>query len=85
MATAKADEIAQLFTLLSATQAQQQQQMYFELLGRAFSQISTAGWGAPTGTATRTTFDTATVTLPLLAQRVKALLDDLTSTGLLKP
>ena len=30
-----------------------------------------------TGTATRTTFDTATVTLPQLAERVKALLDDL--------
>ena len=36
-----------------------------------------AGWARPTGTATRTTFDTATVTLPLLAERVKALVDDL--------
>lgn len=35
------------------------------------------GWGAPTGTATRTAFDTATVTLAQLAERVKALLDDL--------
>lgn len=35
-----------------------------------------AGWQAPTGTATRTTFDTATVTLPQLAERVKAMLDD---------
>jgi hypothetical protein len=35
------------------------------------------GWAIATGTATRTTFDTATVTLPLLAQRVKALIDDL--------
>lgn len=40
------------------------------------------GWGAPTGTATRTTFDTGTVTLVQLAERVKALLDDLTSHGL---
>ena len=40
-------------------------------LGRA------TGWGAPTGTATRTTFDTTTVTLPQLAERVKAMLDDL--------
>lgn len=39
------------------------------------------GWGAPTGTATRTTFDTATVTLPQLAERVKALLDDLNATA----
>lgn len=35
------------------------------------------GWGAPTGTATRTAFDTASVTLPQLAERVKALIDDL--------
>ncbi|MBB3972792.1 hypothetical protein [Hansschlegelia beijingensis] len=35
------------------------------------------GWGTATGTATRTTFNTATVTLPQLAERVKALLDDL--------
>ncbi len=34
------------------------------------------GWEAPTGTATRTAFDTATVTLEQLAQRVKALIDD---------
>lgn len=33
------------------------------------------GWGTPTGTATKTTFDTATVTLPQLAERVKALID----------
>jgi len=39
------------------------------------------GWTAPTGTATRTTFDTATVTLPELAERVKALIDDLISHG----
>ena len=39
------------------------------------------GWGAPTGTATRTTFDTTTVTLPQLAERVKALLDDLNETA----
>lgn len=41
------------------------------------------GWGAPTGTATRTTFVTSTVTLPLLAERVKALIDDLTTHGLI--
>lgn len=35
------------------------------------------GWTAATGTATRTTFDTASVTLPQLAERVKALIDDL--------
>lgn len=36
-----------------------------------------ASYGAPTGTATRTTFDTGSVTLPQLAERVKALIDDL--------
>lgn len=41
------------------------------------------GWGAPTGTATRTTFATSTVTLPQLAERLKALIDDLTSHGLI--
>ncbi|WJR67228.1 glycosyl hydrolase family 28-related protein [Neorhizobium sp. CSC1952] len=41
------------------------------------------GWGAPTGTATRTTFATSTVTLPQLAEHVKALIDDLTSHGLI--
>lgn len=34
-------------------------------------------WAAATGTADRTTFDTSTVTLPELAERVKALIDDL--------
>lgn len=36
-----------------------------------------SGWVAATGTASRVTFDTATVTLPQLAQAVKALIDDL--------
>jgi hypothetical protein len=42
-----------------------------------------SGWAAPTGTATRTAFDTSSVTLPDLAERVKALIDDLTSRNLL--
>ena len=41
------------------------------------------GWAAPTGTATRTTFNTGTVTLAQLAERVKALIDDLTTHGLI--
>ena len=36
-----------------------------------------SGWVQDTGTATRATFDTATVTLAQLAERVKAMLDDL--------
>ena len=39
------------------------------------------GWATATGTATRTTFDTTTVTLPQLAERVKALIDDLHATA----
>lgn len=39
------------------------------------------GWGAPTGTATKTTFNTATVTLPQLAERVKAMIDYALSRG----
>lgn len=38
-------------------------------------------YGAPTGTATRTTFDTSTVTLVQLAERVKAMIDDNRSRG----
>lgn len=41
------------------------------------------GWSAPTGTATRTTFFTGTVTLSQLAERVKGLIDDLTAHGLI--
>jgi hypothetical protein len=41
------------------------------------------GWAAATGTATRTTFATSTVTTAQLAERVKALLDDLIAHGLL--
>ena len=41
------------------------------------------GWIAPTGTATRTTFATSTVTLSELAETVKALIDDLINHGLI--
>lgn len=41
------------------------------------------GWTAPTGTATRTTFATSTVTTEQLAQRVKGLIDDLITHGLI--
>lgn len=39
------------------------------------------GWAVATGTATRTTFDTTTVTLAQLAEHVKALIDDLHQTA----
>lgn len=41
------------------------------------------GWTAATGTATRSTFATSTVTLSQLAERVKALIDDLVSHGVI--
>jgi len=36
-----------------------------------------SGWGTPTGSLTRTTFNSGTVTLPQLAERVAALITDL--------
>lgn len=42
---------------------------------------ASAGWAAATGPVSRAAFDTATVTTSELAQRVKALLDDLTAQG----
>lgn len=41
------------------------------------------GWGAPTGTATRSSFATGSVTLSELAERVKGLIDDLTTHGVI--
>jgi hypothetical protein len=43
------------------------------------------GWQAAAGTANRNAFTTSTVTTAELAQRVKALIDDLTSHGLIGP
>jgi len=45
--------------------------------GNVVKLYSVGGWGTPTGTLTRTTFDTATVTLSQLAERVAALISDL--------
>ncbi len=39
------------------------------------------GWGDPTGTATRTTFATGSVTLPVLAEHVMAIILDLKAYG----
>jgi hypothetical protein len=46
------------------------------------SPVARPSLAAATGTATRTTFDTATVTTAQLAERVKALIDDMRSYGL---
>jgi hypothetical protein len=47
--------------------------------GKVILRKRVTGWATATGTATRTTFDTATVTTEQLAQRLKALIDDLHS------
>lgn len=41
------------------------------------------GWAAPTGTATRSSFDTASVSLSQLAEHVKALIDDVMTHGII--
>jgi hypothetical protein len=43
------------------------------------------GYTTPTGTATRGTFATSSVTLSVLAEHVKALIDDLTAYALIGP
>lgn len=60
----------------------------FSDIAQAFAQLkvdlaATTGWAAATGTATRSTFVTSTVTTAALAERVKALLDDFLAKGTL--
>ena len=55
----------------------------FQFLGTKVVGARDTGWGAPTGTATKTTFVTAAVTLPELGERVKALIDALTTHGMI--
>lgn len=54
----------------------------FAFMGGAIVAQST-GWGYPTGTTTKTTFDTATVTTAQLAERVKGLIEDMIDRGYL--
>lgn len=54
-----------------------------EVRGNKVLGVRATGWSAATGTATRTSFATSTVTTEQLAQRVKALIDDLISHGLI--
>jgi hypothetical protein len=55
----------------------------FQVAGTQVVNTRKTGWGAPTGTATRSAFATSTVTTEQLAERLKALIDDLTSHGLI--
>lgn len=45
--------------------------------------IQATGWGTPTGTATRTTYVTGTATIEEVAERLKGLIDDLKTYGIL--
>jgi hypothetical protein len=55
----------------------------YRVSGTQVVRARVTGWAAATGTATRTTFATGTVTTAQLAERVKALIDDLTTHGLI--
>jgi hypothetical protein len=83
--------ISKKFDLLSAGQPDiATERAMWQQLAQDFSDLSvamaaSAGWGPPTGVADRTTFDTATVTTTNLAKRLKALIDDLTTKGILGP
>lgn len=58
---------------------------YFKAkLAKAFDEDAPTSVAAATGTETRTTFATGSVTLPQLAERVAALLADLKATGIIK-
>lgn len=57
---------------------------YFEAkLAKAYANAAIVSVAAATGTETRTTFATGSVTLPQLAERVAALLADLKATGII--
>jgi hypothetical protein len=53
----------------------------YQIAGLQIISTRKTGWTVATGTPTRTAFDTASVTLPQLAERVKALIDDLHQTA----
>ncbi|HYI43722.1 MAG TPA: hypothetical protein VD768_08890 [Sphingomicrobium sp.] len=57
--------------------------MVYQIAGTQVLGARRTGWSAATGTATRTSFDTATVTTAQLAERFKALTDDLLAHGLI--
>lgn len=56
---------------------------HFEVDDKQVVGAQKTGWTAPTGTATRTAFDTSSVTVSQLAERVKALIEDLGAHGLI--
>lgn len=55
----------------------------YRFAGTQVANSRKTGWAAATGTADRATFNTGTVTLSELAERVKSLIDDFMSHGLI--
>ena len=68
---------------ISNAQISAQNGTVFAVAGTKVVDARQTGWTAATGTATRATFATSTVTLEVLAQHVKALIDDLITHGLI--
>jgi hypothetical protein len=83
----KLQEIGGLFSTMSSGVADEELiANYNQMLATAFTELAelmkaAPGWAAATGTASRTTFDTASVTLPVLASKVKAIIDDQLTRG----
>jgi hypothetical protein len=68
---------------LSNAQVDARNGAVFAVAGTQVVTSRKTGWTAATGTSSRATFATTTVTTEELAQRLKALLEDLTSHGLI--
>lgn len=83
--------IALVFDQLGAGMPDEElKRVMFRQLAEDFNQLSLdlaaePGWTAATGTATKGGFNTGTVTLPNLAQSVKAIIDMLLSKGTVGP
>jgi hypothetical protein len=76
--TAPASNITDAFQLYSAGITAGNAAPHFRTEnGDVVKLYSVGGWGLPTGSFTRTTFDTTTVTTEQLAERVAALIQDL--------
>lgn len=55
----------------------------YKVAGTKIAGTRRTGWGTPTGTASRAAFDSGSASTVQLAQRLKALIDDLTAHGLI--
>lgn len=71
------------FTTVSATGNINSSAGVYEVAGTQVVEARQTGWTLPTGTASRATFATGSVTLPNLAEAVFALITDLETHGLI--